>query len=243
MCAFPVNIDPTSPAGTDSPSLGDDQFRALKQDILDLFGIPASTNIAASGLEFGAAGLTSIVLQDAAALSTTLGKIQRNAKQYSIGDGNVGIVLGGTLHCSLGAIGNIGAGEDQLHFFTFHANTFSAASRGIRITANGLFAANGNIKTLRWRFGPGTMQVVNNNVATAAPNGQPWRCVVEVWRTGANTQFVSIISHIGTNVGIVNSVNAAETDTATITTQFSGESAGAATDDIIQYNMLIEVVN
>lgn len=37
--ALPVTWDPTQPAGTDSPALGDDEFRNLKTDLVDLFGI------------------------------------------------------------------------------------------------------------------------------------------------------------------------------------------------------------
>lgn len=52
--AFPVLINPSAPADSDNPGLGDDEFRALKQQILDLFGIPASTNITAAIMSLGA---------------------------------------------------------------------------------------------------------------------------------------------------------------------------------------------
>jgi hypothetical protein len=40
--AFPQQINPTSPAGTDSPRLGDNQIRDLKQLLADLFTLPIS---------------------------------------------------------------------------------------------------------------------------------------------------------------------------------------------------------
>src|SRR3989304_478033 len=40
--AFPQVVDPTAPAGSDSPRLGDDQLRALKQLLADLFTLPTS---------------------------------------------------------------------------------------------------------------------------------------------------------------------------------------------------------
>lgn len=47
--AFPQSLDPTAPTGLDSPRLGDDQFRALKQFLADLFGFPVSpTTISAA---------------------------------------------------------------------------------------------------------------------------------------------------------------------------------------------------
>jgi hypothetical protein len=55
--AFPFTINPAAPAGTDSPSLGDDEFRALKQAILDIFGIPGDpTQLTAAALAIAAGG-------------------------------------------------------------------------------------------------------------------------------------------------------------------------------------------
>ena len=47
--AYPQSLDPTAPAGTDTPRSGDDQIRALKQLLADLFGLPvAPTAISAA---------------------------------------------------------------------------------------------------------------------------------------------------------------------------------------------------
>ena len=54
--AFPVAIDPATPAGTDPVSGGDDQIRALKQAIVDLLGLP--TSVAAQPFYINAAGLS-----------------------------------------------------------------------------------------------------------------------------------------------------------------------------------------
>ena len=40
--AVPVTWDATAPAGTDSPALGDDELRFIKQSLIDLFGFIAS---------------------------------------------------------------------------------------------------------------------------------------------------------------------------------------------------------
>jgi hypothetical protein len=40
--AFPQQVDPTTPAGSDSPRLGDNQLRDLKQLLADLFTLPVS---------------------------------------------------------------------------------------------------------------------------------------------------------------------------------------------------------
>ena len=40
--AFPITLIPSSPSGLDSPRLGDDEIRALKQLLADLFTLPVS---------------------------------------------------------------------------------------------------------------------------------------------------------------------------------------------------------
>ena len=55
--AFPETIDPAAPADTDSPSLGDDQFRALKQFLVDVLGLPSSpTAVAAAATKMDSTG-------------------------------------------------------------------------------------------------------------------------------------------------------------------------------------------
>ena len=39
---FPQQVDPASPAGSDSPRLGDNQLRDLKTLLADRFGLPKS---------------------------------------------------------------------------------------------------------------------------------------------------------------------------------------------------------
>ena len=51
--AFPVTIDSTAPAATDSPGSGDDELRSLKQAILDLFGITSAVAVSAAILSLG----------------------------------------------------------------------------------------------------------------------------------------------------------------------------------------------
>src|SRR3990167_11131063 len=46
--SLPNQIDPTTPTGSSARSLGDDQIRALKQAIIDIFGLPSATDISNS---------------------------------------------------------------------------------------------------------------------------------------------------------------------------------------------------
>lgn len=43
--ALPNKVDPSQPLGSSSRSLGDDQIRALKQAIIDIFGLPSNQDI------------------------------------------------------------------------------------------------------------------------------------------------------------------------------------------------------
>ena len=85
--SLPVTLDQSNPAGTDSPASGDDVIRAHKLAIEDLFGIPDVTAIAAAGMAWVAAGLETIILQDAAAAPTAEGEIQRNGAALLYNDG------------------------------------------------------------------------------------------------------------------------------------------------------------
>ena len=84
--AFPRNLNAANPPDTESPGLGDDRMRTLTQDLLDLLGLPASTDISGALLECVAAGLKTIILQDAAANPATAGHVRRNAARVLFHD-------------------------------------------------------------------------------------------------------------------------------------------------------------
>lgn len=58
--ALPSTIDKATPAATDSPALGDDQIRALKLFIEDVFGIPDATSITAAAFSISAGGVVTV---------------------------------------------------------------------------------------------------------------------------------------------------------------------------------------
>lgn len=91
--SLPVNIDPSTPAGSDSPALGDDQIRALKTDLLDLLGVPSTTNIAAAGSVYSATGLTAVVFQNLGGDPATAGHLSRNSTLLKFHDGTAARTL------------------------------------------------------------------------------------------------------------------------------------------------------
>lgn len=59
--ALPATLNPSSPANTDSPASGDDQIRALKQLIADLFGFPTDpTSLTAAPFAISAGGVVTV---------------------------------------------------------------------------------------------------------------------------------------------------------------------------------------
>ena len=63
--AIPNSIDSATPLGTDTPGAGDDQIRALKLFIRDIFTIPNATSITVAPMSISAAGL--VVINDGGA--------------------------------------------------------------------------------------------------------------------------------------------------------------------------------
>lgn len=69
--ALPNSLDSTAPAGSASPSLGDDQFRSKTLAILDILGIPDATSITQAAFDIDAGGLAQVIFYDAAVTPAT----------------------------------------------------------------------------------------------------------------------------------------------------------------------------
>ena len=55
--ALPATIDSSAPAGTDAASGGDDQIRALKLYVVDVFGVPDGSAVTAAPFSITAGGI------------------------------------------------------------------------------------------------------------------------------------------------------------------------------------------
>lgn len=85
--AFPHTLDPAAPAGSDSPRLGDNQIRDLKQALADILGLPVSptTITAAIGSTSSGGKLTlTNALWNGDAIGVAYGGT--NIASYAIGD-------------------------------------------------------------------------------------------------------------------------------------------------------------
>lgn len=137
---------------------------------------------------------------------------------------------GGVIYQSITAVGNVGAGEDDLISQSIAANVLSANGQRIVGEFNGRFAANGNAKRIRLKFGATTILDMGTGIS---PNGNVWRLQYTITRTGAATQRVSASLLIGGISGPVFTgvTTAAETLSGAITLKATGEAT--SNDDIV----------
>ena len=136
------------------------------------------------------------------------------------------------------AVGNVGAGTDDLMSFTLAAGALGTDKQTLAITVWGTTAGNANVKTVTFNFGA---TVVTINPTTAAPNAQNWRAEFTIVRTGAATQLLSGRA----TFGAVQEGTFAATPTATLSGAVVIKCTGAATadNDIIQVGMIVEQLN
>lgn len=147
----------------------------------------------------------------------------------------------GVANINTTAVGNVGAGTDDLMTYAMPANAFSANGKGVRVTAWGSTANNANAKTITMNFGA---TAVLTNALTVSIAGA-WRIEAEIFRTGASTQLYSsqlvTTGTAGVALNDVENGTAAITDTAAITIKCTGT---ATTDnDIIQNGLIVEFLN
>ena len=129
-------------------------------------------------------------------------------------------------------VNNSGTGETDLHIYTLPTAHFNVNNRAIRITAWGVFAANGNTKTVRLRFGGGTAIVAN--FVTAAPNGSRWRLQAMIVRTASNAQEVFFESMVALLHEQQFRQTQTETDSGALVLKVTGQSGTGSNDITIQ---------
>ena len=137
------------------------------------------------------------------------------------------------------AVGNVGAGEDDLITYPLDANSFSANKRGVRIRAWGTAANNANAKTLKLYFG--TQIIVTTSLTVNQVD--TWQVEATVWKTGASTQdWQTQLVEAGTATLIdIENGTATQTDTGAITIKCTGEAT--TNDDILQEGVFIEYIS
>jgi len=146
----------------------------------------------------------------------------------------------GLLDIDTTAVGNVDGGEDDLITYVMPADVFNAAGgRAIKVRAWGITAANASNKTIKLYFG--TAQAITSSAAAA--NDKDWMIEMMVARTGTSTQDVIGYGNFNEASLAIAHTEPTENETATITIKATGESAGAATDDIVCHGMMVELLD
>lgn len=140
------------------------------------------------------------------------------------------------------SVGNIGTGEDDLITYSLPANAFSNNNKGIRYTAWGTFANNGNTKTVNVKFGTTTVATIVHNTSTI----RRWYASAIVIRTSSGNQdyvaYINTSSTTGlTTSGPIEIGTSTQTDSSAITVKCTG--TGTNNNDVVQEGSLIEFLH
>ena len=137
-------------------------------------------------------------------------------------------------------VGNAGAGEDNLITYALPTDSFSAAGKGVHITAWGITANNVNAKTVKLYFG----SIILTNSLTASIAGA-WRVEADVFSTGTDAQrYISQLVTVGAAGVALNDVETGtltENDGAAITIKCTGEAVD--NNDIVQQGQIVIFFN
>lgn len=154
------------------------------------------------------------------------------------------VPVSGLISVNTTVVGNVGGGTDNLMTYSLPANSLSSNGRGVRITAWGATANNGNAKTLDLLFGA---TVLTAQAMTTSIAGRWWIQSV-VFRTGSNAQdYTTYLRESTTTFGTTNDRSKivhgtlSQTDSGAITIKCTG--AATSNNDITQEGMLIEWFN
>ena len=156
----------------------------------------------------------------------------------SMGTGTGRAKILGTANTNTTAVGNVGAGEDDLITYAMPTDSFKNAGKRVHIKAWGTTANTANAKTLKVYFGS---QVVLTNALTINLAGI-WRVEADVISTGTDAQ--DYIAQLVTTGAAGVALNDVETGTATqddgaaITIKCTGEAT--SNNDIVQEGMIVE---
>jgi hypothetical protein len=172
---------------------------------------------------------------------SNLGNIRMVASGNLVSPSVQTMVLDGVLYCYNGgstvlggAVGNVGAGEDDLMNFDIAENVMNGQQQFIEIFAAGKTAANANNK--RIRFYVKTTAVLDSG--SVAFNNMPWHIRIKIFSYGGLSEVMVVGEFVcdTTTVRCCTVVSAFD-HTTTNTTKTTG--LGVATDDIIQSVLLV----
>ena len=186
-------------------------------------------------------GISAWAANDAASLSELVVMSEGLTKYHLGGSADEDIGVGGTIDSQITAVGNVGAGEDDLMSFTIPADIFDVNGKAVRIRANFNGNALDNI-TLKFHFGASSITLFSGAVFAAAFGSVAVDIIIA--RTASDVQDVSAIGFDTATSTIAVGVVGAETDSGTIVVKFTGENTSdTSSSAVIQQLMITEVLN
>lgn len=141
------------------------------------------------------------------------------------------------LNVNVTPVSNVSTTETDLMTYTLPAGWMSANGMGIRVSAFGTTAANGNSKTVRLYFGASVVAIQ----AAITSSGSAWHTTMIVLRTGATTQVSGGNIWTALNTGNPASPSPTETLSGTVIIKVTGQSATAGAD-VTQTGMVVEAL-
>lgn len=150
--------------------------------------------------------------------------------------GGKGYNLGGLVTADTTAVGNVGAGEDDLIVGSLEKNVLNNSGDTLEFKTFGIFANNTNTKRIRAYLG--STVILDLTGTTTVFQNKEWNIDTTVIRTGSATQkVVSVFSTFG--VVFTEVTSATEDFTVANTIKVTGEAT--ATNDIVQSGLVVKL--
>ena len=140
-----------------------------------------------------------------------------------------------TTNADITAVGNVGAGEDDLMTYSLPASFLSTNGDSMYFEAAGTVANNANAKRIRVKFGATTI-LDTGAAGIAVATAYDWVVRGRVVRTGAATQDIYCSFVAGTTLNFSDFTTATETLSGAVTFKLTGEAT--SNNDIVQELMI-----
>ncbi len=151
--------------------------------------------------------------------------------------GGTGISIGGTLSINTTSVANSGSGETDLMTYTTAADLLVNDGDELCFKTWGIYAANGNNKTVKVKFGS---QTILTTGAIAANDGS-WSIEGSILRKTATTQEI-IVNIISSNSSISDScTRTAGTQDLSASNILKLTGQGSSSDDVTEYALIIKL--
>lgn len=206
-------------------------------------GALSTTTTASGTFALSNAGYQSVRVRATATVTGTAfvtgtrGYLSAKLQMFTLGSGSNTYAPEGVICRVTAAVSNSGTGETDLMSCTLSAASLSVNGQGVRITAWGTTAANGNTKAMRLYFGTAT-PASRTGVTTS---GVSWKLQTTVLRTGAATQVAQGEAGVD-NVSVFYFATSPTQDlTAAITIKVTGQS-GTGSNDVTATGLLVEAL-